>query len=178
MPPLLLARRAPVGAMLAVVFAACTADRSRSPVCGMALLVGPSLIQQQLNNARAILTDVPRGMPTSLPARIAGEADTGRALVATDRDRLVLSFAGKNFPPVQTDSTRRDSSVFGLLVVDDSTDVVKGVLVYAGRRPPKEYPRLGTIVGEDQVVPLYGVRLDWSAISNPRCPLLGPPPTP
>jgi hypothetical protein len=178
MTPMPLARRAPVGALAALFFVACTADRSRSPVCGMSLLVGPSLIQQQLNNARAILSDVPRGMPASLPARVAGEADTARALVATDHGRLVLSFAGKGFPPVQTDSTRRDSSVFGLLLVDDSTDVVKGVLVFAGGRPPKEYPRLGTIVGDDQVVPLFGIRLAWTAVSNPRCPLLGTPPAP
>jgi hypothetical protein len=173
MIPSPLSRYAPIAGALAVLIAGCTADRARSPVCGMALLVGPSLIQQQLNNARALLTDAPRGMPASLPARVAGEADTARALVATDRDRLVLSFSGKNFPPVQTDSSQRDSSVFALLVVDDSTDVVKGVLVYAGRRPPAEYPRLGTMVGDDQVVPLYGLRLDWTAVSNPRCPLLG-----
>jgi hypothetical protein len=173
-----LLRRVPVAGALAVLVAGCSVDRSRSPVCGMALLVGPSLIQQQLSNARALLTDVPRGMPASLPARVAGEADTGRALVATDRGRLVLSFAGKAFPTVETDSTQKDSSVFALLLVDDSTDVVQGVLVYAGRRPPKEYPRLGTMVGDDQVVPLYGMRLDWSAVSNPRCPLLGSAPAP
>jgi hypothetical protein len=175
---LLSARRGPVAAMLPVLLVTCSVDRSRSPVCGMALLVGPSLIQQQLNNARALLTDAPRGMPASLPARVAGEADTGRALVATDHDRLVLSFVGNGFPPVQTDSARSDSSVYALLLVDDSTDVVKGVLVYAGRRPPKEYPRLGAMVGNDQTVPLFGLRLDWSTISNPRCPLLGPAPAP
>jgi hypothetical protein len=178
MSHLLSSRRVSAVAPLAVLLLACSADRSRSPVCGMALLVGPTLIQQQLNNARALLTDVPRGMPASLPARIAGEADTGRALVATDHDRLVLSFTGNGFPPVQTDSARTDSSVFALLLVDDSTDVVQGVLVYAGRRPPKDYPRLGTMVGNDQIVPLYGLRLAWSTVSNPRCPLLGPAPAP
>lgn len=176
MIPIPLSRGAPIAGALAALVAGCSVDRSRSPVCGMALLVGPTLIQQQLNNARALLTDVPRGMPASLPARIAGEADTARALVATDRDRLVLSFVGTGFPDVQTDSTRRDSSVFALLLVDDSTNVVEGVLVYAGDRPPADYPRLGMMVGNDQAVPLYGLRLNWATVSNPRCPLLGEAP--
>ena len=163
-----------------VVTAACRVDRQRSPVCGMALLVGPSLIQQQLNDARAILTDVPRGLPGggTLPARIAGEADTARVHVAYDRDRLVLQFEGSRFPAVSVDSTGRDSTVFGLLLVDDSTEVVQGVLVYDRPRPPVEYPRLGILVGGDRFVPVYGVRLNWAGVSNPRCPLLGQPSSP
>lgn len=164
-----------------LVTAACRVDRQRSPVCGMALLVGPSLIQQQLNDARAILTAVPRGLPGggTLPARIAGESDTARVHVAYDGDRLVLQFEGSRFPAVSSvDSTGRDSTVFGLLLVDDSTEVVQGVLVYDRPRPPADYPRLGTLVGGDRFVPVYGVRLNWAGVSNPRCPLLGNPSSP
>lgn len=163
-----------------LVTAACRVDPQRSPVCGMALLVGPSLIQDQLNDARAILTDVPRGLPGggTLPARIAGESDTAKVHVAYDRDRLVLQFEGARFPAVSVDSTGRDSTVFGLLLVDDSTEVVQGVLVYDRPRPPADYPRLGTLAGGDRFVPLYGVRLNWAGVSNPRCPLLGPASSP
>ena len=169
----LLSRRGWVDAALALGAAACTVDRHRSPVCGMALLVGPSLIQQQLNDPRAILTDVPRGLPASLPARVAGQSDTARVLVAYDQGRLVLGFDGERFPTVYTDSTRRDSSVYGLLLVDDSSKRVQGVLVYEGLRPPRDFPRLGTVVGGDKAVPLFGVEVNWADVSNPRCPLLG-----
>lgn len=171
-------RRVRLAAALIVAAVACSSDRHHSPVCGMALLVGPSLIQQQLGEARAILTDVPRGLPGTLPARVAGEADTARVLVAYDRDRLVLGFEGGRFPAIATDTTGTDSTVYGLLLVDDSTELVQGVLVYEGRRPRQDYPRLGTVVGGDRTVPLYGVRVNWSSVSNPRCPLLGSPVTP
>src|SRR3989475_2849547 len=41
-----------------------------SPPCALAMPAGPSLITSQLANARAVLTDPPRGIPDSLPARV------------------------------------------------------------------------------------------------------------
>src|SRR6266702_4067233 len=57
--------------------------------------------------------------------------------------------------------------------VDDSTQRAQGVLIYESRRPPKNYPQLGALTAADRAVPLYGVRVDWPSVSNPRCPLLG-----
>lgn len=147
---------------------ACSADRHRSPVCGMALLVGPSLIQQQLNDARAILTDVPRGLPDTVPARVAGQADTAHAVVELLQGQLALRYEGAHFPPAVS-----DSAVYGLLVVDDSTQRVVGLLVYEGLTPPKEFPRLGSVSSGTVGIPLFGVRVNWADVSNPRCPLLG-----
>jgi hypothetical protein len=62
--------------------------------------------------------------------------------------------------------------------VDDSTQRAEGVLVYEGQRPPKTYPQLGTLTSGDKSIPLYGVRVDWASVSNPRCPLLGAPASP
>src|SRR5512143_4237054 len=96
-------------AVLASVAAltACTVDRSRSPVCGMALLVGPNLILQQLSDARALLTDAPRGLPGSLPVRITGQPDTGRAAVGADRGGVLLELDGNLIPEISVDSSRR-----------------------------------------------------------------------
>jgi len=60
---------------LTVVVAACGGDASRSPACGLALIAAPTLIQQQLNNARAVITDPPRGLPDSLPAMVIHRSD-------------------------------------------------------------------------------------------------------
>ncbi|HMA43491.1 MAG TPA: hypothetical protein VKO86_05720 [Gemmatimonadales bacterium] len=153
---------------------ACTVDRSRSPVCGMALLVGPNLIIQQLGDARALLTDAPRGLPGSLPVRVTGQPDTGRASVtAGNRGGLLLEIDGNLIPTISVDTTGRDSTVFGVLVVDDSTAIVHGVLIYERPRPPADYPRVGTLTDARRAVPLYGLRVNWRDLSNPRCPLFG-----
>src|SRR2546422_786505 len=54
--------------LVLLVAAACTRGNSGSPTCGIALLAGPGLITSQQSNARAVLTDPPRGIPDSLPA--------------------------------------------------------------------------------------------------------------
>ncbi len=55
---------------LTLAVAACGRGSGGSPTCGIAFLAGPSLITQQLGNARAVLTDPPRGVPDSLPALV------------------------------------------------------------------------------------------------------------
>jgi len=49
------------------------------------------------------------------------------------------------------------------------------VLIYESQRPPPGFPQLGTVSGGDKTIPLYGVRVDWPSVNNPRCPLLGAP---
>lgn len=160
----------------AAALAGCTVDRSRSPVCGMALLVGPNLILQQLSDARAILTDAPRGLPATLPVRITGQPDTGRAAVTSgERAGLLLELPGNLVPAVSVDTSGRDSTVFGVLLVDDSTAIVQGVLVFERPRPPADYPRLGTLSDPQRAIPIYGLRVNWRDLSNPHCPLFGSP---
>lgn len=156
--------------VIVLAAAACGGPRNRSPVCGLAILAGPTIVQQQLNNARAILTDVPRGLPASLPARVGGQADTGRVQIGYDRGNLVMGYQGAGFPT----RVGRDAG-YGLLVVDDSTQRAMGVIVYESVQPPKDYPRLGQVSSADLVLPVFGVRVDWASVSNPHCPLLGAP---
>jgi len=139
----------------------------------MAQLIGPSLIQEQLKALPFVLTEAPRGLPSTLPARVAGSAQQSTVAITTNGQRLTMAYQGANFPPYVS-----DSAVYGLLVVDDSTQRAEGVLLYEGQRPPKTYPQLGTVTGSDKSIPLYGVRVDWAGVSNPRCPLLGAPVAP
>jgi hypothetical protein len=168
------ARSLALGLFSVTVLGACGGrDQSRSAACGMAQFIGPSLIQEQLKLLPYVLTEAPRGLPSALPARVAGNAQQSTVAITTNGPRLTLAYQGSNFPPNVS-----DSSVYGLLVVDDSTQRAEGVLLYEGQRPPKTYPQLGTVTGGDRSIPLYGVRVDWASVTNPRCPLLGAPAAP
>lgn len=159
---------------LVLVLAACTVDKNRSPVCGFEMFAGPRLVQDRLNDARALLTDAPRGLPASLPARVAGRTDTAHVIKGVAGDQLALVYEGNYFPP---DTIISDSTVYGLLVVDDSSERVVGLLVYEGIAPPKDFPRIGVVAHEAVTIPLFGVRVNWAKIYNPRCPLLDSPPS-
>ncbi len=147
-----------------IVVAACGGDASRSPACGLALIAAPALIREQLLNARAIITDPPRGLPDSLPAMVIQQTP-GSVHVGYDAGgkAIVMEYSGPGFP------TRGG---YGLLVVDDTSHRAVGILIYESEEP-KDYPHLGTITGGAATVTLYGVRVDWASVSNPRCPILG-----
>jgi hypothetical protein len=145
-------------------------DQTHSPTCGMAQLIGPSLIQDELRRLPLTLTAAPRGLPASLPARVVGTAQQGTVAISYAVDRLALTYEGANFPPYPS-----DTAVYALLVVDDSSQRAQGVLLYEGRRPPRTYPQIGVVTGGDKTVPLFGLRVDWRSVSNPLCPLLGAP---
>jgi hypothetical protein len=139
--------------------------RSRVPACGFGTAAAPSVILQRLEVGYA-LGEAPRGLPARLPARVVEERQQGEVLVTYDTNRLVLGYQGPGFP---SDTTY----AFGLLVVDDSTQRVAGVLIYGNSRVPRMTPSLGTVTGGSQPLELYGVRVIWVEMNNPRCPLLG-----
>jgi hypothetical protein len=156
-------------AVLALGAIACGGDRSGGPTCGMALTFGPTLVQQRLNNARAVLVDAPLGLPATLPARVAGRSDSARVLVCYEGGRLIMGFEGTAFP---------SRPGYGLLVVDDTSQRAMGVLVFDSDGPRDDFPRIGSVQGGQITVPLYGVLVDWAKVSNTRCPLLGAPVAP
>jgi hypothetical protein len=166
--PTAIRRLAALLPLAAFAVAGCGAP-SRAPVCGLAQIAGPTVIQQQLGNLRALITDAPRGLPGTLPAYVIRAAVHGRVLVGYDGGRLVMGFEGGPFPTFSSDTTQG----YGLLVVDDTSQRAEGVLIYESPRPPADYPRLGVVSGGSTTLPLFGVRVDWASMSNPRCPLLG-----
>src|SRR6266480_974861 len=107
--------------------ARCGGDRSRSPTCGLALLVGPAMVQQRMTNILYVLTDAPRGLPPTLPARVAGQTQEGEVLVAYDKSHLVMGYQGAGFPA--------SPGGFAVLVVEDSMQRAQGVSCTSPTRP-------------------------------------------
>jgi hypothetical protein len=130
------------------------------------MLAGPSLITSQLANARAVLTDPPRGLADSLPVLVIQQKnERGAVIVGRDAEgRVSMQFRGPTFP----------SRGYGLLVVDDTSQRAMGVLVL-DQEEPGGHPAIGTVIGGSTALNLYGVRVDWVSVNNPRCPLFGGP---
>jgi len=147
---------------------ACGGGSRGSPTCGIAALAGPALITSQLANSRAVVTDPPRGVPDSLPTLIIQpkSRDTGVVIVSRDAaGRVTMLYRGAGFP----------ARGYGLLVVDDTSQRAMGVLI-VDQEEPVRHPAIGTVIGGGTALNLYGVRVDWASVSNPRCPLFGGPP--
>jgi hypothetical protein len=156
--------------LLVLVAAGCGRGSGGSPTCGIAALAGPSLITSQLTNARAVLTDPPRGAPDSLPALVIllKSRDYGAVIVGRDAEgKISMQYRGQGFP----------ARGYGLLVVDDTSQRAMGVLVL-DQEDPQGHPAIGTIVGGSTALNLFGVRVDWASVSNPRCPLFSAPASP
>jgi len=151
---------------IVLIVAACDRGSSGSPTCGIAFLAGPSLITSHLTNARAVLTDPPRGVPDSLPALVIQQrTGTGAVIVGRDAEgKLSMQFRGPGFP----------ARGYGLLVVDDTSQRAMGVLIL-DQEEPQRHPVIGTVIGGSTALNLYGVKVDWASVSNPRCPLFGGP---
>lgn len=151
--------------LAALLAGACGRGAGGSPTCGIALIAGPSLVTSQLGNARAVLTDPPRGVPDSLPALVIQQQKNDRGAMIIGRDaegRVSMQYRGPNFPP----------RGYGLLVVDDTSQRAMGVLVI-DQEDPAGHPVIGSVIGGSTALNLYGVRVDWASVSNPRCPLFG-----
>src|SRR6266576_1594030 len=163
-------KRATIPLLMLLAAAACTrgGGTSGSPTCGIALLAGPSMITSQLSNARAVLTDPPRGLSDSLPVLVIQQKnERGAVIVGRDAEgRVSMQFRGPTFP----------QRGYGLLVVDDTSQRAMGVLVL-DQELPAGHPAIGTVIGNSIALPLYGVRVDWASVNNPRCPLFGGPTT-
>jgi hypothetical protein len=140
----------------------------------MARLIGPSLIQERLKRLPFALTEAPRGLPASLPVLVVVTALQSTVQVSYVRSALTMEYQGAGFPT----NSISDSTAYALLVVDDSTQRSQGVLIYESQRPPPGYPTVGEVTGGTggRSIPLYGVRVEWQGVSNPRCPLFGPAP--
>src|SRR5881394_1664857 len=150
-------KRMALPTLMLAAAAACNRGTGGSPTCGIALLAGPSMITSQLSNARAVVTDPPRGLPDSLPALVIQQKnDRGAVIVGRDAEgKVSMQFRGPSFP----------SRGYGLLVVDDTSQRAMGVLIL-DQEEPVNHPAIGTIIGGGTTLNLYGVRVDWASVNN------------
>jgi hypothetical protein len=98
-----------------------------------------------------------------VPARVVGRG-TAHALAARTDSGVALGYEGEGFP---------DRPGFGVALVDDSSEVFRGVLIFDSDGPA-DYPQIGTVSSASSTVPLYAMRITWSRVSNPKCPLFAP----
>lgn len=152
--------RTALSAAMVLFAAACGANSENSASCGFASIAGASMAAQQLRNRHAWLNQPPGDLKTVIAARVVGFG-TSRALVTRGPDGLVVGYEGQGFP------TRPG---FGVILVDDSSEVTRGVLIF-DKEEQDGIPTLGTISGSTSTIPLYGMRINWGGVSDPRCPL-------
>jgi len=101
----------------------------------------------------------------TLPVRVVGVTQQSTVAVTYSKGALTMEHQGAGFPAASVS----DTTAYGILVVDDSTQRAQGVLIYESRRPPEGYPSIGALTATDRTIPLYGVRVDWANVSNPKC---------
>ena len=56
-------------------------------------------------------------------------------------------------------------------MIDDSSEVFRGILIWDKEPPPIEFPSIGTIADSNVVMPLIAVRLSWASVNSDRCPV-------
>jgi len=148
---------------LPAVLVACGGNPENSPSCGLASIAAASMVMQSLQDLSHAVTTPPANVPDSLPAKVVGHG-TVRSTVSRGTESLTLRYEGENLPTLPG---------FGLLLVDDSLEVVRGVLIFEPESPPG-FAKLGTIAGDNSALPLIGLRVHWPSLNAPRCPMFQP----
>ncbi len=146
---------------LAVLALACgEGNPENRAACGFAVLGAANKVLEQLQTGSRVLAEVPDDFRGTVPARIPGYG-TVPALVGESAEGPIVAYDGEGFP---------QRPGFGLILVEDSTDTFQGVLIY-DLDPPMGYPVLGGVSNGHYVIPMFGLRVAWGAISTRRCPL-------
>jgi hypothetical protein len=124
------------------------------------------MVLEQFATPSKIMSQLPMGVEGVVPARVVGFG-TARALAASGPDGVILGYEGEGFPTTPG---------YALALVEDSLDTFMGVLIY-DLEPPESIPQLGTVSSSTTTVPLFGLRVMWSAVSSERCPMFAAPDT-
>ncbi len=135
--------------------------RENSAVCGFTLLASANMVIQQANNIHRVMREPPADLSSRVAARVVGYGTSTARTEESDSSGLMFYYQGEGFPTIPG---------FGVALVDDSSEVFRGVLIY-DLDVPRGYPQLGAIAGPELVIPLIGLRVTWSAVSDPTCPL-------
>lgn len=148
--------------VLPLILVACGGDRNpeNSAMCGLAAMAAGTMILDQFQGRTTVLETAPPDLVGTVPARIVGRG-TARALVARTETGVALGYEGEAFPEIPG---------FAVALVDDSTEVLRGVIIFESAGPA-DYPQIGVISSATSSLPLYAMRITWSRVSEPRCPL-------
>jgi hypothetical protein len=145
--------------LLSFVTACERSSGGADPVCGLAMLAGPTTLLSQFEVPNQTLSVPPKALPERLVARfVAGP--TAPAIVGRTDSLLVIG--------VEVPAPSGTRVGFGVLVVDRQ-ERTRGIMLYEGE-PIEGAPRLGDVSIGSDAVPLVGVEVDPAKIEDPRCP--------
>jgi hypothetical protein len=147
---------------LPLILVACGGDRNPedSAMCGLAAMAAGSMILDHFQGRTTVMETAPPDLAGTVPARVIGHG-TAHALVARTEAGLALGYEGEGFPEIPG---------FAVALVDDSSEVFRGVIIFE-TSGPVDYPQIGVISSATSSLPLYAMRIAWSRVSEPRCPL-------
>jgi hypothetical protein len=146
-----------------ILLGACHGNPENNAACGFTSMAVASRLVQSLQDLSHAVNTPPADVPGVIPGKVVAH---GTRPVAASRSPkgLTLTYAGDAFPQVPG---------FGVLLVDDSTEAVRGVMIFEPD-PPKGWPQLGTIESGGTSLPLLGMRVHWADMNAPRCPVFQP----
>jgi hypothetical protein len=152
----------PLVLLLPLMLLACGGDRNpeNSARCGLAAMAAGSMILDQFQTRTTVMDAAPPDLAGTVPARVVGHGTT-HALVARTEAGFALGYEGEGFPEIPG---------FAVALVDDSSEVFRGVIIFESAGPA-DYPQIGVISSATSSIPLYAMRITWSRVSEPRCPL-------
>jgi hypothetical protein len=144
---------------LVLVVSACEGRAGgANPMCGLAMLAGPTRLLTEFQVPNQTLSAPPRALSERLVARfVAGPA---AAAIVGRTDSLLVIGVEATPPP----GTRPG---FGVLVVDPQ-ERSKGLMIYEGD-PVEGAPRIGSVSLGSSTLPLIGIQLDPARIEDPNC---------
>jgi hypothetical protein len=152
--------------LLALVAVAACGPPNRgenSAICGITMLASATKIVDQINLLHKALSEPPQAVTEGLvPARVVGYGTTAAVAGMAEDGSAVVEFRGEGFP------TRPG---FGAALIDDSSEVFRGILIWDKEPPPDTFPQIGTIATESTVLPLIGIRVSWASVNSERCPI-------
>ncbi len=150
---------------LILLAAACSPPNrgENSAICGITMLASATRIIERITLPHLALTEPPDGLKSGVvPARVVGFGTTPAVTGQAEDGSITVAYQGDGFP------TRPG---FGAALVDDSSEVFRGILIWDKAPPPADHPRIGTIADPNIVMPLIGVRVNWGSVNSERCPL-------
>ncbi len=151
--------------LLSLALVACRGNPENSAACGFASIAAASMVMQSLQDLSHVVSTPPATLPDTLPGKVVGRGTT-RLVKSSGSEGLVLQYEGEGLPKLPG---------FGLLLVDDSLEVARGVLIFEPESPPG-FAKLGSIVSATSptALPLLGLRVHWPSLNAPRCPMFQP----
>jgi hypothetical protein len=153
-------RRLSTLSMIVALVGCAPRDPQNSAACGIMFMASGNRVLDQLVNFNAVLKSAPDEIKSGyVPTRVLGYR-ASRSVASVDGEMVVLQFEGDGLPDVPG---------FGLALVDDSSEVFRGVLVF--EPDPPRYDPIGSVTGAGKSVPLFGLRVQWSSVNSDRCPL-------